>query len=334
MASESLSQQEIDLLFGGSAATRPAPVPRAQRIDVQVYDFRRPNRISKDRMRALEAMYGLLAKSLESWLTSRVREQVEIMLLGVEQFSFGEFLLSLPTPCNSYVFDIADSGGQQGVIDFGREFAYFVVDRFLGGNGVPAVLDRALSPLERMIVRLVADRVQTLLSEAWQDHVRLELTLNRFESIPDMLQIANREDPVLVANMEVLAGGHRSSLLLCLPFAVLEKFFTSSGFSRVRVVPGTARDRAADREAIEETLRSTHVSVSVRLPAVRLSMRDLSSLRPGGVLLTGLAPDTEAEVLVSGKPRFRGVAGRVGRKVAVRITAVEEADRPGANGEN
>jgi flagellar motor switch protein FliM len=63
-------------------------------------------------------------------------------------------------------------------------------------------------------------------------------------------------------------------------------------------------------------------------------MRDLSSLRPGGVLLTGLEPNSEAEVLVAGKPRFRAVAGRVGRKLAVRITSVAESDRAGANGDN
>src|SRR5690606_15567515 len=113
-------------------------------------------------------------------------------LLEVQQFSFGEFVMSLPTPCASFVFDIADSGGQQGVIDFGPEFSFFLVDRLLGGSGPTVVLDRALTPLERMMVRIAAERVASLISEIWRDHVRLELEVTRFESIPDMLQIANR----------------------------------------------------------------------------------------------------------------------------------------------
>ncbi|HEY8484249.1 MAG TPA: FliM/FliN family flagellar motor switch protein [Longimicrobiales bacterium] len=321
MASETLSQREIDLLFGRAAAAEAEPkLPaRDTRREVQVYDFRRPNRISKERLRTLQAMYGLLVKSLESWLTARVRGEVDLQLLGVEQFSFGEFVLSLRVPCASYVFDIADSGGQQGVIDFGPELAFYLIDRLLGGSGPPIVLQRALTPLERMVVQLVADYVAGQLTEIWRDHVRLDLTLNRFESIPDMLQIANDEDPVLVANVGFRAEGIESVLLLCLPFAVLEKFFTGGGGRRVQAGRVSPQDREADREAVERAVRATHVPISVRLPEFRLSMRELEAFRPGKVVATGLPPGGEVEVLVAGRRRYRATVGRIGRRLAVRI---------------
>lgn len=329
MASETLSQQEIDLLFGGAGQNFQPRKPST--ADVQVYDFRRPNRISKDRMRALEAMYGILVKSLENWLTSRVRTQVELQLLAVEQLSFGEFLLSLTTPCASYVFDIADSGGAQGVIDFGTEFSFFLIDRLLGGTGAPGVMDRALTPLERLIVRLVAEQTAAQLSEVWQDHVKLDLKLSRFESIPDMLQIANREDPVLVANVEVMAGGIRSQLLMCLPFSVLETFFTTSGPQRIQRAQLSSDELAADRKNAEWLLRMTRVEVSARLPRFRLSMRHLMALRPGSVVATGLAPDSPVELIIEGRLRFRGRTGKIGRKLAVRIE--EELAREPVPGE-
>ena len=132
MASDTLSQNEIDALLGGSGRAA-SPVLLSGDQNVQVYDFRRPHRVSKERLRTLEAMYERLVKSLEGWLIGRVRGQVEMRLQSVEQFSFGEFTLSLPTPCASYMVDIRNSGGQQGVIDFGHEFAYFLVDRLFGG---------------------------------------------------------------------------------------------------------------------------------------------------------------------------------------------------------
>ncbi|MFS8638891.1 MAG: FliM/FliN family flagellar motor switch protein [Gemmatimonadota bacterium] len=319
MTSETLSQEEIDLLFDGQKPSTPA-LGRARRPDVQVYDFRRPSRISKDRLRSLEAMYDLLAKSLENWLTTRLRAQVELNLLEVQQFSFGEFVMSLPTPCASFVFDIADSGGQQGVIDFGPEFSFFLVDRLLGGSGPTVVLDRALTPLERMMVRIAAERVASLISEIWRDHVRLELEVTRFESIPDMLQIANREDPVLVANIEVTADGTRSQLLLCLPFGVLEKFFTSSGMKRIHGPRGAEHEREADRRAVEAAILQTNVPVHVRLPEFELSVEQLASLNEGGVLLTGRAPDEEVEVYIAEQKRFKAVVRRTGRKLAVCIT--------------
>jgi flagellar motor switch protein FliM len=142
MSSDTLSQFDIDRLLGG-AGSAPTPTAGAAfgasaqgmgpETEMSVYDFRRPHRVSKERLRTLEAMYERLCKSLEAWLVSRVRGQVELRLQSVEQFSFGEFTLSLPTPCATYIFDIKGTGGVQGVIDIGHEFAYFLIDRLFSG---------------------------------------------------------------------------------------------------------------------------------------------------------------------------------------------------------
>ena len=240
MSSDVLSQFDIDRLLGGAGAALPTSgagafggagathaATGAVDQEISVYDFRRPHRVSKERLRTLEAMYERLCKSLEAWLVSRVRGHVELRLQSVEQFSFGEFTLSLPTPCATYIFDIKGSGGVQGVIDIGHEFAYFLIDRLFGGAGSTSMPGRALSPVERLAVRTVGERVAQLLEEIWFDHIPLELQVTGFESSPEILQIANREDPVLVANVEVVAGQSSSLMLMCLPFAVLEKFFQS-----------------------------------------------------------------------------------------------------------
>ena len=326
---DGLSQYDIDRLLGGagSAAVSPqatvsrgsAPQPSQDDTEVQVYDFRRPHRVSKERLRTLEAMYERLVKSLEGWLIGRVRGQIEMRLQSVEQFGFGEFTLSLPTPCATYVFDVANTGGAQGAIDIGHEFAYFTVDRFFGGGGNATIPNRSLSPVERMTVRLVAERAVQLVEEIWYDHVPLELNITGFESSPEILQIANREDPVLVANVEVIAGQSSSLMLICLPFAVLEKFFSGSGNRRIGAAAGTDRDREQARVRAEAALRATPVDVSARLPRFQMSLRDLSQLAPGHVVTTGIPRDAELSVLVGGRARFRGSAGRVGKRLAVRL---------------
>lgn len=321
MSSESLSQNEIDLLFGGGGKARPAPRPERQGSmpDLQVYDFRRPARISKDRKRSLTAMYGLLSKTLEGWITGRVRDQIQLELQSVEQLTFGEFMLALPSPCASFIVDVGDQAGSQGVIDFGSEFAYYIVDRLLGGAGVPHIPERALTQLERLVVRIVADRVVNQLSEVWKDYVSLDLNITGFESIPEMLQAANREDPVLVGNIEVTIQDTSSLLLLCLPFATLEKFFTGSTNRRTHVHPGTPEERAADRAHLEESLRHARLPVAARLPQFKVPVHKLADLRPGQILPTGLEPDSGLELFVADQRRFKGVPGRVGRTLAMRV---------------
>jgi len=255
-------------------------------------------------------------------------------LLSVEQLSFGEFMLALPSPCASYVVDMKSAGGQ-GVIDFGGDFAFFLVDRLLGGSGaIAAVPERALTNLERMVVRIAADRVVLQLNEVWRDHVKLGLEVSGFESIPEMIQVANREDPVLVAHIGVNVAGLNSALLLCLPFAPLETFFTGSASRRPVALHGSPRERLQDQHHLETSLRTARVTVGARLPAFEMSVGSLLALRPGSVVTTGIPRDVELELHVAGQRRFLGQAGRVADKLAVQVLETvapepEDLIRPG-----
>jgi flagellar motor switch protein FliM len=325
VVNESLSQNEIDLLFGAGGAPKAASPPQDRRKrqggDLQVYDFRRPARISKDRKRSLMAMYGLLTKSLEGWITGRVRDQITLELQSVEQLTFGEFMLALPSPCAAFVADVGDPAGRQGVIEFGGEFAYFLVDRLLGGAGIPSYPDRPLSQLERLVVRIVAERVGQQLGDIWKDYVELEMEIAGFESIPEMLQAANREDPVLVANIEVTVQDTSSLLLLCLPFQTLEKFFTGGSERKSQTYLGTPEERHEDRSRLEENVRLSRLNVAARLPAFEVPVRQLAELTVGQILPTGLEPTTELELIVGEQRRYLGEPGRSGRNLAVRVNA-------------
>jgi flagellar motor switch protein FliM len=331
MASDTLSQNEIDQLFGGADAEESAAAAVAgPEPDVQVYDFRRPARISKDRQRSLEAVYGLLATSVEAWLTARLRTQVQVQVQGVDQISFGEFMLSLPTPCTSYLYEIDGSGGHQAVLDLGSEFASFCVDRLLGGSGPVALRDRALTALEQKVVQIVADRIAGHVADAWGDHVPMEFRPTRFESIPDMIQLGSRDDPVLVGNLQVQTREWDSLILLCLPFPVLEKFFTGPRASQVLAGGRDREQRDEARRQIEEVLWSTSVEVSVRIPTFRAPIATLAGLEPGQVLPTRIPTGEPVEVRLSGQRRFLGQPGRSGMYLGVKITQETDPEVPGS----
>ncbi len=325
MANDTLNQSEIDRLLGGAAGSaldlaasgRKPPPPQ---MEVQRYDFRRPHRISKERLRTIEAMYERMVKNLESYLMSRVRGQVEVRLQSVEQFSFGEFTLSLPTPCCSYVMDINGKNGLQGVIDFGTDFAFFLVDRLFGGGSAPTVLNRPLTALEQDAVRIVADRVSSIVRDVWHEVMPIELQLSGFEASPEILQVCAREDPVLVANVEITATNISSLMMICLPFASLEEYFTSADTRRVSSTARSIEELKTQRKQAEASLRNTSVPVAARLPEFRLTMKDLTQLTPGSVINTGLSANSLLSITVSGQQRLVATAGRIGGKLAARIT--------------
>lgn len=332
--SETMEQDQIDRLLGGAGPSAvAAAVPRSNAVDLQVYDFRRPHRVSKERLRTLEVMYERLVKSLEGWLMARVRGQIELRLQSVEQISFGEYSLFLSSPCCSYLISIKDAGGQQGVIDFGTELAFFFVDRLLGGGGEPTILDRALTPIERMALRVVADRVMTQVQEIWREQFLLEMAIDGFESVPETMQAVGREDPVLVVTLGATFGDKTSMLSICLPLGVLEKFFVVAGGGRKTSLTsiGSEKELITNRVNTEAQLRATSVPVRVRLPEFRLSMRDVAGLCAGTVLATGVPTDEPLLAFVGSTPRFRCSAGWVGRKLAVRVLDTIDASAQGAH---
>jgi flagellar motor switch protein FliM len=318
-ASQQLSQVDIDRMMLGGQPDRPV-VRRTS--EVQIYDFARPHRVSKDRLHVLEAMYGRLVKSFEGWLMGRVRSVVDLKLQSVEQISFGEYMLSLPPSCNSFILDIKDKEGEdavgeQGVIDIGRELAYFLVDRLFGGGSDTTILDRALTPIERLAIRVVAERLMMLVQEIWEDHIELELGLAGFESIPEIIQAAAREAPVLVTNITATFGGITSLVSITLPLSVLEKFFVNG--STRSSAQQARREPPGQRIIAEGALRATRVEVAARLPEFRLTMRDIAGLKVGSMLSTGIPVDSPVSLFVGRQARFRTAAGRVGRKLAVRV---------------
>jgi flagellar motor switch protein FliM len=322
VANETLSQNEIDALLGGvrggaSPAFASHPATSDSGVEAQNYDFTRPRRVSKDKLRTLQATYDRFAKALEGWLLGRVRGKVQLTVQSIEQFSFNEFTLALPTPCASFIADVEESGGQQAVIDFGGDFAFYLVDRLFGGGTEPSIISRGLTPIERMAVRTTAERVLHLLAEAWSDYVELKFALSGFESIPEILRAANPEDQVLVANIEVVVGNIRSLLLICLPFAVLDKFFAGSTERRVTML-GSTSELKQTRELTETSVRNTRV-VAARLPEFRLSMQQLLELKPGSILATGLPRTALLDVLIGTQRRFQATPGRLGSTLAIRL---------------
>src|SRR5579862_875213 len=142
---------------------------------------------ANEQLRMLETMHGRLVASFSGWLAGRVRGAVDLRLQQVEQVSFRDFVSTLGSNCNAFLVGIKDAEVPQaprvqGLINIGRELSFFLVDRLFGGRANVEVLERTLTPVERLAVRVVAERLMTLVGEIWEEHVSLDLALEGFES--------------------------------------------------------------------------------------------------------------------------------------------------------
>lgn len=317
---ETLTQKDVDALLRG-----PVGDAGPSSTEIVPYNFVRPSRVSKERQTTLEAVFARFAAAVQALLTSRLRTPMDVSVAGVEQMMFSEFMLSLPSPCSTFVFRANDRGGNHGVIDLGAELGFLIVDRLFGGSGDTQVPRRAHTALEQAVIRGIAERALGLLREAWQDQIPMSPELLHFESNPAMLQFAAREDNVLVANLNVRTEGFAGYTTVCLPIAVFEAFLQEQ---TARSGAGGPGEQGAHRPALEGVLQRARVTMRVRLPLFTLNARSVAALVPGQTIHTGHPVDLPIEVHVNGRLHHLGVLGQLRRYIGVRL--VQPASAPPA----
>ena len=313
---DGLTQKDIDSLLTGAAPSEMVPGA----IEVIPYNFLRPPRIAKDRQALLYGIYQRIAVSLQAMFSSRLRTSVDVTLSSVEQATFAEFMFSLATPCAAYVYQLGDRVGGKGVLDLGGDFSYYLIDRLFGGPGEAQEMGRALTLLERVVVRGVCDKVWGIVAEAWADHLVFAPAYSGFESSPDALQVANHEDNVLVANIEVRAGSVSGIMTMCIPLLTLEGFLQEKPARHSHAIRESASEREATRQILEQALRGARLDLRARFPLFQLKARDVGNLAVGQVIHTGHPSDVPVELLVRGQRRLLGTLGQSRRYVGLRVT--------------
>src|SRR3954468_4383072 len=162
-----LSQEEIDALLGSGSKLESGSKWRAAAEAAITYNFRRPDRASREQVRSLHFLHERFARNVSTSLSAYLRAITEVGLVSVEQFTYSEFLMSLPDPTAFYALSLAPVEGI-GALELNPVIAFTMIDRMLGGTGQRVVLDRALTEIEQNVVDGVVKLILENLSEAWQ----------------------------------------------------------------------------------------------------------------------------------------------------------------------
>jgi len=133
---EILSQKEIDQLLS-SVSTEEEERDESYGSEAKaanVYDFKHPNRVSKDQLRTLQTIHETFAKTFNAYLAVRLRTIVDINLISVDQLQYSEFILSISDPSCIYIFRVEELNGV-AILEISPQLVLFIVDRLFGGKG-------------------------------------------------------------------------------------------------------------------------------------------------------------------------------------------------------
>jgi flagellar motor switch protein FliM len=334
-----LDQSEVDALLSAvdngavnAAQDSPPQVFGSQNkghIDVQVYDFKRPERVSKDQMRALEALHEGFGRNFGAALSGYLRTIIEVSVAHIEQLTYSEFIHSLPNPTCFNLLK-ADNLDGQLCLEISPLIIYPVIDRLLGGSNADLFIpQRPLTQIEQRLVQRITDRATQHLSEAWSNLTPVKFTVEEFESNPQLVQIVPPNETVVVVGFELKMGNRAGTMSLCIPYNVIEPIMgtlaAQNWFSYQR--KGGHEDH---QKKLTRNVSNAPIEMRCFLARTTIKVSDLLGLQIGDVITTEKQIDGEAFVEVEGNHKFRGVIGQLRGKRALRITAVSNTtEEPG-----
>lgn len=339
---EVLSQEEIDALLtaisstegDAPAAAAAGPEPSAaetqvavsssskdapaRRKKIKIYDFKRPDKFSKDQIRTLQMLHEAFARLATYALSARLRTLTGVHVSSVDQLTYEEFIKSIPNPTTLAEIDMSPLKGS-AVLEMDPAITFSMIDRLFGGKGKPINLSRELTDIERGVIERIILRILNDLKEAWANVVDLRPRLIKFESNPQFVQVVPPSDMAVLITLDTRVGDVEGLTNFCIPYITLEpiisKLSAQYWYSSIR-----RRTTGDAVEAIRGRLDRTPVPVIANLGSANISYGELMSLKVGDVIKLNESVKSESTLIVHNRNKYMCRPGTVGRKMCVQLT--------------
>lgn len=328
-----LSQEEIDALLQAVdddeaqnsdtiVSKKSSKLPDDKQIII--YDFKRPNRVSKEQLRAIKGIHDKLARNLASQISSIMRSIVEIKLHSVDQMTYGEFLMSLPSPTSFNVFSIKPLDGNC-VLEINPSIAFPMIDRLLGGNGDGFDSNRELTEIEINLLDAILRIMMQRLRESWSMVTDMYPNIEAKESSPNVVQVVSQNEIIIMAVMEIIIGASSGMINFCYPVIYLEPIL--SKLANRDVMLGETSAKKSRNKELKTLVGRAEVIYEAILGRTNISVHEFLELKPGDILKLNRSADDKAIVSIDKKDVFLAQVGLYRYHKSIQIEELIKTDK-------
>lgn len=317
-----LSQNEIDNLLAAisSGELDTEELKDSGERQIKNYDFARPSKFSKEHLRTLEIIFEHYGRLLSTNLPAYLRKNVQIEVVNSEAVTYSEFSNALSNPVLLGIVNFAPLEGNI-LIELADNLGYAIIDRMLGGNGVPLERSREFSEIELIIIERIMNVATNLLRDPWQNVISIEPRLERIETNSQFAQIISPSEMTSIVTMNIRIGNVEGLMNVCLPYACLEpvidKLNTKYWFSTMKV-----KDDKSYEEIIEVGISKAKIPIRAVLGKSSISVNDFVNLSMGDIIRLDTKVEEELDLYVGNIKKFKALPGASKETYAVRITSI------------
>ncbi|BAI79914.1 flagellar motor switch protein FliM [Deferribacter desulfuricans SSM1] len=322
-----LSQEEIDALLS-TVAEEGIDEKKIDSLEfvpkkVSVYDFRRPDRVSKEQLRSLRNLHDKFARNFSSALSNVLRAITDINLVSVDQMTYGEFLMSLPDPTSFNVISMIPLEGNL-VLEINPSIVFPIVDKLLGGTGQPLYKIRELTDLEQKLLDGVINLLLKELEDVWRQVIpNVKFKKEVSENSPQVIQIVAQNEVVVLIVFEVKFGEASGLINLCFPAITLEPVLGKIS-SQDWIIGGKKGKFGNYEEQIFLLLEDIFVDVEAVLGENIFTVDEILSLKAGDTILLNKKSTHPAVLILNNLKKFEVELGISGVKKAVKVKRIIE----------
>ena len=298
---------------------------RARRRGVAVpYDFRTPNRVSREHARLLEIAFETFARQWATQLATSLSCPTGVTLVAVTQRTYDEYVDGLVSPTALVPF-VTDAALGHGVLQLSTQTALAHVDHALGGPGGEQP-HRELTEIEASLTRGLIARALGTLEYAFAAVAPLTAGVEDLQQNPQLMQVARAGDALVVAQFSILVGTLELPATMMLQLTPL--------VARMAAAAATDTRSSDELEAHHEqaltlagSVAEVPMDVSVRLTTVASSPERVLALAVGDLVRVPHPTGRPLEVAAADIVFAHAVATVHGNRQACLITSTEENPR-------
>ena len=318
---EVLSQSEIDSLLSalstGNVEEKELIFKEEDAYKVKKYDFRSPQKFSKDHIRTLEMVHDNFARIISNYLSGQLRKNVKVDIQSVEQITYEEFIHSIPNPTIITLFKMPPLQGNI-LLEINPDFSFKILDILLGGTGDRVSVNKEFSDIDKNIMKQVTSELIKNLVLAWEEVLEVRPEFDELITNPTANQTLAPNEPVALLNFSVEIGRKTTYMNLCIPYLSVEKVLDKL------IVQYWFRNEVTDiveesREKIKNGLEKVDVSMRVELGDTEITVDDFLKLVNGDILRLGTKCNEPVKVFVEDEECFIAKPGIVGKNIGIEL---------------
>lgn len=287
------------------------------RVDggIKPLNFTNQKRIVKGQLPVLDKIYDRAIRYFATDIYQLTAKDFEIKQDPLLIVKHREFMGGLPNPSLMNIYKFKPLRGK-GIILFDSVFVYDLVDYYFGGSTqFFAQKDRTdFTATELRVMEAVYKKFTANLMHAWEPIMKLDLMKVNEETNPQLVNIAEPDEMLLVAHFTLDFGKEKGSFYIILPYSMLEPI-------KQQLELGASRpDDEIDPnwvKSLKEELMDVELTISSVMAQTASTLGHVMSWQ-----VNDFIPLEVREVVtldIEGTPSFTGTMGSANEKRALKI---------------